>query len=168
MDVCVPGKSGCEVLLSTAPTPSPSTCPPTSWCGAAMTSRRVHSFYVPGFRIKRDVLPGALHRDWFRPPNRALRSCSPVLRHLAHSQMWGEVVVMPPPEFDLAGRAEGGPGRGSCRGDDQRQLPRQHRQYGKRVAMAQGCVSATRSTAGAHRADLAGHTTGVGHGNGQV
>ena len=51
-----------------------------------MTSRDViHSFYVPDFRIKQDVLPGRYTETWFEAtkPGRYQILCAAVLRHLA-------------------------------------------------------------------------------------
>ena len=97
-----------------------------------MTSRDVlHSFYVPDFRIKQDVLPGRYTETWFEAtkPGRYQILCAEYCGTW-HSQMWGEVVVMPGPEFDAwmveqkAGLAErvdtGGDDGGSMRGVDRR------------------------------------------------
>jgi cytochrome c oxidase subunit 2 len=67
-----------------------------------MTSQDViHSFYVPAFRIKQDVLPGRYSTVWFRPTR-------PGVYHLfcsqycgtQHSGMIGQVVVMEPPQYE--------------------------------------------------------------------
>jgi cytochrome c oxidase subunit 2 len=66
-----------------------------------MTSQDViHSFYVPAFRIKQDVLPGRYTTTWFR-------ATKPGTYHLfcaeycgtQHSGMIGSVVVMEPAEY---------------------------------------------------------------------
>ena len=66
-----------------------------------MTSQDViHSFYVPAFRLKQDVLPGRYTTMWFR-------ATKPGTYHLfcaqycgtQHSGMIGEVVVMEPAEY---------------------------------------------------------------------
>jgi cytochrome c oxidase subunit 2 len=63
-----------------------------------MTSQDViHSFYIPAFRIKQDVLPGRYTTAWFR-------ATKPGVYHLfcaeycgtAHSGMIGQIVVMEP------------------------------------------------------------------------
>lgn len=66
-----------------------------------MTSQDViHSFYVPAFRIKQDVLPGVYTREWFtatklgRFPLFCTQYCG-----LDHSKMRGEVVVMRPADY---------------------------------------------------------------------
>ena len=67
-----------------------------------MTSRDViHSFYVPSFRIKTDVLPGRYTQTWFEAtkPGTYQILCTEYCG-LSHSKMWGEVVVLPPEEFD--------------------------------------------------------------------
>ena len=66
-----------------------------------MTSQDViHSFYVPAFRIKQDVLPGRYTTAWFR-------ATKPGVYHLfcaeycgtAHSGMIGQIVVMEPAQY---------------------------------------------------------------------
>jgi cytochrome c oxidase subunit II len=74
-----------------------------------MTSQDViHSFYVPAFRIKQDVLPGRYTTAWFH-------ATKPGVYHLfcaeycgtAHSGMIGQVVVLEPAQYQawLAGGA---------------------------------------------------------------
>lgn len=60
----------------------------------------IHSFYVPAFRIKQDVLPGRYTTAWFR-------ATKPGTYHLfcaeycgtQHSGMIGQVVVMEPAQY---------------------------------------------------------------------
>jgi cytochrome c oxidase subunit 2 len=66
-----------------------------------MTSRDVlHSFYVPAFRIKQDVVPGRFLTVWFEAtePGRfeifCAEFCGP-----SHSRMRGAVVALAPEEF---------------------------------------------------------------------
>jgi cytochrome c oxidase subunit 2 len=77
-----------------------------------MTSQDViHSFYVPAFRIKQDVLPGRYTTAWFR-------AAKPGVYHLfcaqycgtMHSGMIGQVVVMEPTQYQawLSGGATSG------------------------------------------------------------
>jgi cytochrome c oxidase subunit 2 len=97
-----------------------------------MTSRDVlHSFYVPDFRIKQDVLPGRYTETWFEAtkPGRYQILCAEYCGTW-HSQMWGEVVVMPGPSSTLDGRAEGGPRRARRHG---RRRRRQHARLDRRV-----------------------------------
>jgi len=110
-----------------------------------LTSRDViHSFYVPDFRVKMDALPGRYTELWFEAtkPGRYQILCAEYCGTW-HSQMWGEVVVMPPAEFDdwmtqqkaglLSDRVDTG-------GDDGPGFHGTLVEYGKRVAMSQGCL----------------------------
>jgi len=66
-----------------------------------MTSEDViHSFYVPAFRVKADVLPGRYTSLWFEPtrPGRYHLFCAEYCG-TRHSGMVGWVVVMRPEEF---------------------------------------------------------------------
>jgi cytochrome c oxidase subunit II len=67
-----------------------------------MTSQdAIHSFYVPAFRMKQDVLPGRYTVAWFR-------ATKPGIYHLfcaeycgtSHSGMIGSVVVMEPAQYE--------------------------------------------------------------------
>jgi cytochrome c oxidase subunit 2 len=67
-----------------------------------MTSQDViHSFYIPAFRIKQDVLPGRYTTQWFR-------ASKPGVYHLfcaeycgaQHSGMIGQIVVMEPAQYE--------------------------------------------------------------------
>ncbi len=67
-----------------------------------MTSRDViHSFYVPNFRMKQDVIPGRYVTMWFKPtvagtyPIYCAEYCG-----VEHSMMLGEVRVLPPVEYE--------------------------------------------------------------------
>jgi cytochrome c oxidase subunit 2 len=109
-----------------------------------MTSRDViHSFFVPDFRIKMDVLPGRYTEAWFEAtkPGRYQILCAEYCGTW-HSQMWGEVVVMPPAEFDtwLANQKTGLADRVDSGGDDGPTFHGTIVEYGKKVAMAQGCL----------------------------
>ena len=67
-----------------------------------MTSRDViHSFYVPEFRIKQDVLPGRYTQLWFNAttPGRYQILCAEFCG-AGHSIMRGEVIVLKPQEFE--------------------------------------------------------------------
>jgi cytochrome c oxidase subunit 2 len=67
-----------------------------------MTSRDViHSFYVPSFRIKRDVLPGRYTQTWFQAvaPGSYQILCAEFCG-TGHSMMRGEVVAMEAGAFD--------------------------------------------------------------------
>jgi cytochrome c oxidase subunit II len=76
-----------------------------------MTSEDViHSFYVPAFRVKQDVLPGRYTRLWFEAtkPDRYHLFCAEYCG-TGHSTMGGWVVALPPDEYQqwLSGQAEG-------------------------------------------------------------
>jgi cytochrome c oxidase subunit II len=67
-----------------------------------MTSQDViHSFYIPAFRIKQDVLPGRYTVEWFR-------ATKPGVYHLfcaeycgtLHSGMVGDIVVQEPAQYE--------------------------------------------------------------------
>ena len=109
-----------------------------------MTSRDVlHAFYVPDFRIKQDVLPGRYTETWFEAtkPGRYQIMCAEYCGTW-HSQMWGEVVVMPAADFDVwmaeqkAGLAE----RVDTGGDDGGNMRGSIVEYGKKIAMNEGCL----------------------------
>ena len=77
-----------------------------------MTSEDViHDVYVPGFRVKADVIPGRYTSLWFEPtkPGRYHLFCAEYCG-TRHSGMVGQVVVMEPDEFQAwlsGGGAEG-------------------------------------------------------------
>jgi cytochrome c oxidase subunit II len=109
-----------------------------------MTSRDViHSFYVPDFRIKQDVLPGRYTETWFEAtkPGRYQVLCTEYCGTW-HSQMWGEIVVMPGPEFDswMVDQKRGLADRVDTSGDDGGNFRGSIVEYGKKIAMAQGCL----------------------------
>lgn len=60
----------------------------------------IHSFYVPAFRIKRDVMPGVPTSIWFTPtkPGRYFLFCAEYCG-TQHSEMTGWVTVMDPADF---------------------------------------------------------------------
>jgi cytochrome c oxidase subunit 2 len=67
-----------------------------------MTSRDViHSFFVPEFRIKQDVIPGRYTETWFEATKTGrFRIYCTEYCGTWHSQMLGEVVVLEPAEYD--------------------------------------------------------------------
>ncbi len=72
-----------------------------------MTSQDViHSFYIPAFRVKQDVLPGQYTTEWFRPTKVGEYHlfCAEYCG-AEHSGMIGKVVVMEPGKYQqwLAG-----------------------------------------------------------------
>jgi len=67
-----------------------------------MTSQDViHSFYVPAFRVKQDVVPGRYTTEWFEPtkPGEYHLFCAEYCG-TDHSRMIGRVVVMEPVEYE--------------------------------------------------------------------
>jgi len=75
-----------------------------------MTSRDViHSFYVPAFRVKYDVIPGRYTETWFEAsqPGTYEILCAEYCG-LSHSRMRGTVVVLSQQDYDeWLGRGEG-------------------------------------------------------------
>jgi cytochrome c oxidase subunit 2 len=74
-----------------------------------MTSQDViHSFYVPAFRTKQDVVPGRYTTEWFEPttPGEYHLFCAEYCG-AQHSGMIGSVIVMKPSDYQawLAGAA---------------------------------------------------------------
>jgi cytochrome c oxidase subunit 2 len=71
----------------------------------------IHSFYVPAFRVKFDVLPGRYTRAWFRATRAGTYHlfCAEYCG-TKHSEMIGEVVVLEPAAYQswLAGEPSGG------------------------------------------------------------
>jgi cytochrome c oxidase subunit 2 len=70
----------------------------------------IHSFYVPAFRIKADVVPGRYSKAWFRATRTGTFHlfCAEYCG-TKHSQMIGKVIVMEPAQFQdwLSGGASG-------------------------------------------------------------
>ena len=119
-----------------------------------MTSQDViHSFYIPAFRIKQDVLPGRYTVEWFR-------ATKPGVYHLfcaeycgtQHSGMVGDIVVMEPAQYEAwINGGSGGPlsatgekifaelGCVTChRSDIQGRGPNLQGVFGKPVQLADG------------------------------
>jgi cytochrome c oxidase subunit 2 len=108
-----------------------------------MTSRDViHSFYVPEFRVKQDVIPGRYTEIWFQAtkPGRYRIFCTEFCGTW-HSQMVGEVVVLAGPEFDrwLARERQGLVGRTDASGSGE-DFKGDLASYGRRLAGAHGCL----------------------------
>ena len=67
-----------------------------------MTSEDViHSFYIPAFRIKKDVLPGRYTSEWFEAtkPGKYHLFCAEYCG-TRHSQMIGSVYAMEPQDYE--------------------------------------------------------------------
>jgi len=114
-----------------------------------MTSRDViHSFYVPDFRVKMDVVPGRYTTVWFEA---TATGSYPILCTVycgsEHSGMRGEVVVLSPTEYarwlrggkapQIAGIVYREPGAA------EREIPRESIELvdqGERIAAREGCL----------------------------
>ncbi len=61
----------------------------------------IHSFYVPSFRIKKDIVPGKYTKTWFRAtePGRHVLFCAEYCG-TQHSDMLADIVVHPAGEFE--------------------------------------------------------------------
>jgi cytochrome c oxidase subunit 2 len=110
-----------------------------------MTSRDViHSFYVPEFRVKQDVIPGRYTEIWFEATKAGrYRIYCAEFCGTWHSQMVGYVVVLPPAQFDtwMAHERSGLSGRVDSSGTDTEDTFRGDLvSYGRKVAMVQGCL----------------------------
>ena len=84
-----------------------------------MTSQDViHSFYVPAFRIKQDVLPGRYTTAWFRATKAGVYHlfCAEYCG-TQHSGMIGQIVVMEPAQYEAW--LSGGPVNGSLASNGQ-------------------------------------------------
>lgn len=114
-----------------------------------LTSRDViHSFFVPAFRSKRDVVPGRFTSTWFTATREGTYPilCAE-LCGAGHSRMWGDVVVLPEDQFErwLAGRE---PRRGIAAGrppvtrpgEPERRQPVGLAERGLEVAAVAGCL----------------------------
>ena len=60
-----------------------------------------HSFYVPAFRVKKDVIPGRVNTAWFLPTRIGSYDvfCAEYCG-LRHSYMYSKVVVLPQDQYD--------------------------------------------------------------------
>jgi cytochrome c oxidase subunit 2 len=109
-----------------------------------MTSEDViHCFYVPAFRVKRDVLPGRYHRLWFEATKTGEYHlfCAEYCG-TKHSEMIGTVYVMEPADYEqwLSGAAAGEPPE----------------EAGKKLFAAMRCDSCHSPTSGARGPALEG------------
>jgi cytochrome c oxidase subunit 2 len=77
-----------------------------------MTSQDViHSFFIPAFRVKQDVLPGRYTTEWFTPTKVGeYRFYCAQYCGTGHATMTGKVVVMEPAAYErwLSGAVPGG------------------------------------------------------------
>ncbi|HZD75697.1 MAG TPA: cytochrome c oxidase subunit II [Acidobacteriaceae bacterium] len=102
-----------------------------------------HSFSIPAFRVKREVIPGRYSTVWFRAtqPGTYHLFCTQYCGTL-HSSMIGQIVVMRPDDFQkwTAGSTSG----------------QSLAQNGERLYASLGCNSCHSGTAGARGPNLAG------------
>lgn len=108
----------------------------------------LHSFYVPAFRVKRDVVPGQEHYLWFQPTT--LGEFDVLCAEYCgtdHSQMLSKVVVLPPEEFDAWYKRQGeqlaksapAPAAASAPADSDQ--PTDQLALGKRLMDQKGCFA---------------------------
>jgi cytochrome c oxidase subunit 2 len=102
-----------------------------------------HSFSIPAFRVKREVIPGRYSTVWFRPTQAGTYHlfCTQYCGTL-HSSMIGEIVVMQPDDYQkwVTGSTSG----------------QSLAQNGERLYASLGCNSCHSGTAGARGPNLAG------------
>jgi cytochrome c oxidase subunit 2 len=67
----------------------------------------IHSFFVPAFRVKQDVVPGKIVSTWFNPTRTGTYTlfCAQYCG-TAHAQMIGSVVVMAPGDYEEWARGD--------------------------------------------------------------
>ena len=104
----------------------------------------IHSFYVPAFRIKADVLPGRFTETWFRPTKAGVYHlfCAEYCG-TDHSGMIGQVIVMEPIEYQ-AWLTSGGATTGSLAAN------------GEQLFQQLGCLTCHRSDTPGRGPNLAG------------
>ncbi|HYA95336.1 MAG TPA: cytochrome c oxidase subunit II [Terriglobales bacterium] len=102
----------------------------------------IHSFFVPAFRVKMDVLPNRYRTVWFRPTRAGTYHlfCAEYCG-TSHAGMIGWVVVMEPADYE-AWLASGGEGSLASSGE--------------KLFRHLGCISCHRADKGARGPDLAG------------
>lgn len=111
-----------------------------------MTSRDViHSFYVPDFRVKMDVVPGRYTTVWFEAvaPGTYPILCTEYCG-TEHSGMRAEVIALPASEYARWLRGRPGPRMaGSVYGAAEREIPRatvELVEQADRIAAREGCL----------------------------
>lgn len=103
-----------------------------------MISRDViHSFYVPAFRLKQDVLPGRYTTLWFTAtrPGQFPIYCAEYCGD-GHSQMWGAVLALSPADYE-AWEGSNTPGAPVLAIGRQASMANR----GREVAASRGCLS---------------------------
>lgn len=119
----------------------------------SMTSQDViHSFYVPAFREKQDVLPDRIVTLWFTPsePGEYAIRCAQYCG-TNHSLMEGQVIVMPAPDYahwanvnadntlpQAGARAFSSLGCAGCHEGNLQRAPQLANLYGRKVSLNDG------------------------------
>ncbi len=113
----------------------------------------IHAFYIPAFRIKRDVNPGRYTSVWFTPtkPGKYRLFCTEYCG-TQHSLMGGWVYVMPRQEFQRWYETGGAEGGVSERGGTSAQGLGGMAVAGASLFQSQGCVSCHAGPGGPGRA----------------
>ena len=103
----------------------------------------IHSFFVPAFRIKHDVVPGTLETIWFKPTKTGTfkLECTQFCG-LQHATMQGEVVVLSGPDY--------------ARWLTQQGVHESLAQQGEAVFRAHGCSGCHDANSTVHAPSLAG------------
>jgi cytochrome c oxidase subunit 2 len=103
----------------------------------------IHSFFVPAFRVKADVLPGRYTHVWFHAikPGHYHLFCAEYCGTM-HSGMIGQVIVMTPADYEAW--LSGGGAQGSLA------------QSGQKLFQELGCSTCHRGDSGARGPNLAG------------
>jgi cytochrome c oxidase subunit 2 len=120
----------------------------------------IHSFYVPGFRVKQDIVPGRYVTAWFRSDRPGTYSilCAE-LCGVGHSMMRGSVVVLAKPDYDawLGHAARLARRTRRSRSSDERPLCSTHAWHATRgMASATSARRGATSTIHASRSQTAG------------
>jgi cytochrome c oxidase subunit 2 len=105
-----------------------------------MTSRDViHSFYVPAFRMKHDVVPGRYYTVWFeaKAPGIYPVECAEFCG-VSHSRMLGQVQVLSQPDYE---RWLGGPAPATSEGYVTARDGADLASIGRDVAARRGCLN---------------------------
>ena len=116
-----------------------------------MTSEDViHSFYIPAFRIKSDVVPGRYSTLWFEPTKVGEYHlfCAEYCG-TEHSLMIGRVVVMEPNDFQAWLSESPGSGIGAAQGDSPRSV-------GAALFADKGCITCHKGESGVMGPSLIG------------
>lgn len=103
----------------------------------------IHSFFLPAYMVKMDVVPGLESYVWFNPADTGTFDifCAEYCGQ-RHSYMLSKVVVTPPDEFDAWVNSDLPPPDAAdgeaANGDD---AAEQLRRRGKQLSMTKGCVA---------------------------